>query len=58
MMDTWDGSVLVGWVFGTLFAALLLYAVIRLAVTHAIRSTRMTPPAAPQPPRFTDVEGA
>ena len=39
-MDTFDGSLLVALLFGTLVAAVVLYFVIRLAVTHAIVASR------------------
>lgn len=45
-MDTWDGSTLIPLLLGGLVSALVLYLVIRLAVTHAIASSR---PKAPTP---------
>lgn len=50
-----DTAAVVGYVVGALLGALLLYVVIRLAVTHAILATRPKPsrPATVPPPAKT-----
>lgn len=61
-MDTWDGSAFIGYIFGALVGALILYVVIRLAVTHAIRAARpqtteQAPSTRAQPLSHLDQDG-
>lgn len=39
-----DFSVVVWWIIGALVAAVVMYGIIRLAVTHAIRASRVESP--------------